>query len=336
MMRIVDKLGRPIRDLRLSVTDRCNFRCRYCMPKEIFHDDFPFLTSDQLLSFAEMRRLVEQFVQLGVTKVRITGGEPLLRKNLPDFIEEVATIRGIDDVALTTNGVLLAKYAEALKRAGLKRVNVSLDSLDERTFAVMNGRGFPVKPILEGIEVAQEVGLEVKVNMVVIKGVNDDEILSMARYFREKRITLRFIEFMDVGNTNGWKRDDVVFADEIIEILAKNFPLSPVTRRNDGEVAKRYRYVDSDVDVGLITSVSNPFCTTCTRVRVSADGKMYTCLFATKGEDLKPILRYGTERELRERLISVWTNRADRYSEERFDRAKRNDGIKVEMHRIGG
>lgn len=334
MEKLVDKLGRPLQDLRISVTDKCNFRCTYCMPKEIFDKNYPFLKQDELLSFAEMIRLISQFVQLGVTKVRITGGEPLLRKNLPGFIEELSHMEGINDIALTTNGTLLGKYAEDLKRAGLHRVNVSLDSMNDHIFGEMNGRGMKVAPILDAIDIASSVGLEVKVNMVVQKGVNDGDILPMARYFREKGHTLRFIEYMDVGNSNGWKLDQVVFGRDIINMIANEFPLVKVNPKEASEVAKRYRYVDSDTEVGIITSISEAFCSTCSRARVSADGKMYTCLFATKGHDLKQVIREGSDEELLETIVSIWNNREDRYSEERLKLTKTKQ--KVEMSRIGG
>ncbi|MCM3713812.1 GTP 3',8-cyclase MoaA [Halalkalibacter oceani] len=333
---IVDKLNRPLHDLRISVTDRCNFRCGYCMPAEIFDNDYPFLTNSELLSFEEMVRLIRSFAELGVNKIRITGGEPLLRKGIAGLISDIEQIDGITDIALTTNGVLLKKHATALKKAGLKRVNVSLDSLDDELFGRMNGRGFRTGPVLEGIEAAAEAGLEVKINMVVQKGVNDQEIMPMARYFREKGHTLRFIEFMDVGNSNGWKLDQVVPSREIVEMINREHPLEAVGPEYYGEVAKRYRYAGTTTEIGLITSVTNAFCSTCSRARVSADGKMYNCLFAAKGHDLLPALREQADDErVKERIREIWNGRTDRYSEERLSQTKKRKK-KVEMSRIGG
>lgn len=334
--KIVDTLGRPLQDLRISVTDRCNFRCRYCMPTEIFDDHYPFLKKNELLRFDEMIRLIHLFSSLGVNKVRITGGEPLLRKNIVEFIEEVTKINAIKDVALTTNGMLLSKYAKELKKAGLQRVNVSLDSLDDELFGRMNGRGFKTAPVLAGIDEAANSGLEVKVNMVVKKGVNDRDILPMAAYFREKGHTLRFIEYMDVGNSNGWKLDQVVPSREIVKLLSKETPLIPVNPAHYGEVAKRYRYEGTDTEVGFITSVSEAFCSTCSRARISADGKLYTCLFATKGHDLMNELRSGTDEQVLRKIVDMWDGRLDRYSEIRLANTEKPKERKVEMSRIGG
>ncbi|PTM53256.1 GTP 3',8-cyclase MoaA [Desmospora activa] len=332
----VDRLGRPLRDLRVSVTDRCNFRCRYCMPAEVFGPDYPFLPRDELLTFEEIIRLVKLFTHFGVKKIRLTGGEPLLRRDLPTLIRMVSTIPEIDDIALTTNGTLLPRFAQELVEAGLDRVNVSLDALHADTFARMSGGKGDVKQVLAGIDAAAAVGLRVKVNMVVQKGVNDGEILPMARYFKEKGHTLRFIEFMDVGNTNGWDLAQVVSKEEILARIGKEMPLIPLEPAYHGEVANRYRYEGSQTQVGVIASVSAPFCGSCTRARLSADGHLYTCLFASQGTDLRTSLRNGAGDEQLARLLGdVWLHRKDRYSQERTQRA---DGThnKVEMSYIGG
>ncbi|MGN7471346.1 GTP 3',8-cyclase MoaA [Brevibacillus sp. SAFN-007a] len=333
-----DTRHRPLRDLRISVTDRCNFRCRYCMPAEIFGPDFAFLPQHKLLSFEEIARLTNLFTQLGVRKVRITGGEPLMRKDLPVLIRMLRNIEGVQDIAMTTNGSLLVRHAPALREAGLDRVTVSLDSLDNERFGMMNGRGYPVEGVLAGIRAAAEAGLQVKINMVVQRGVNDQDILPMARYFREQGHTLRFIEFMDVGNSNGWKLDQVVPASEIIQMIHREMPLVPVEANYFGEVASRYRYEGSEQEIGLISSVTQAFCSTCTRARLSAEGKMYNCLFASAGEDLREPLRSGrSDDEIRELIRAIWEKRDERYSEERLDHTQ---GLrkrpKVEMSHIGG
>jgi len=330
-----DRLMRPLTDLRISVTDRCNFRCVYCMPAHIFGPDFAFLPKEEILSCEEMARLVRLFAELGVDKVRITGGEPLLRKDLPLFVAMIRQVPGIREIALTTNGSLLAACAEELRRAGLDRVSVSLDSLDDERFGRINGRGFPVRPVLEGIEKALEAGLGVKVNMVVKRGANERDILPMARYFKARRIPLRFIEYMDVGNTNGWVMDEVVPSREILEAISAEMPLVPAEPARYGEVAERWRYADDGAEVGFISSVTRPFCATCTRARLSADGRLYTCLFAAAGTDLRTPLRNGAPDEDMRRLIrDVWQAREDRYSELRSEAARRQP--KVEMSRIGG
>jgi GTP 3',8-cyclase len=331
-----DRLGRPLRDLRISVTDRCNFRCTYCMPKEIFGRDYAFLPRAQLLSFEEIARLARLFADHGVTKVRLTGGEPLLRRGLERLVEMLAGIDGIDDVALTTNGAALAAKAQTLKNAGLTRVTVSLDALDDETFGAMNDVRFPVARVLEGIETAAGAGLApVKVNMVVKRGVNDESIVPMAEYFRHSAHILRLIEYMDVGNTNGWRLDDVVSADEIIEALDANWPLEHLPANYTGEVANRYRYRDGAGEVGVIASVTQPFCGNCTRARVSAEGKLHTCLFASHGHDLRAMLRDGaTDEQISLRLRTIWGARADRYSEARSARTTR--AAKIEMSYIGG
>ena len=329
-----DTLGRPLRDLRVSVTDRCNFRCVYCMPKEVFGRDYRFLDRRELLTFEEIDRLARAFVAHGVEKIRITGGEPLVRRDLERLIEKLATIDGLD-LTLTTNASLLARKAQALRDAGLDRVNVSLDSLDDATFRAMNDVDFPVARVLEGIEAASAVGLPVKVNAVVKRGVNDAGIVDMARHFRGTGHALRFIEYMDVGTTNGWRLDDVVPAAEIVERIDAVFPLEPVEAGYRGEVAQRYRYRDGAGEVGVITSVTQPFCGDCTRARISAEGKLFTCLFAIRGTDLRALLRSGaSDDELREAIADVWTKRADRYSEIRTDRTA--ELPRIEMSYIGG
>jgi cyclic pyranopterin phosphate synthase len=333
---VVDALQRPVRDLRISVTDRCNFRCTYCMPKEIFGRDYAFLPRTELLSFEEITRLAHLFSTEGVTKVRLTGGEPLLRRDLERLVAMLAAIDGITDIALTTNGAALAAQGRTLKDAGLNRVTVSLDALDDDTFAAMNDVGFPVARVLEGIQAAADAGLTpVKVNMVVKRHVNDHAILAMAERFRHSGHILRFIEYMDVGTTNGWRLDDVVAAEEIRSTIDANWPLEPLRPNYPGEVANRYRYRDNAGEIGLIASVTQPFCGNCTRARLSADGKLHTCLFASRGRDLRALLRSGaTDQELAQHLHSIWTARADRYSEART--AQTLQAAKIEMSYIGG
>lgn len=333
---LVDRLQRPVRDLRISVTDRCNFRCTYCMPKEIFGRDYQFLSRDLLLTFEEITRLARIFVDRGVRKIRLTGGEPLLRKGITELIAMLAEIPGVEDLTLTTNGSLLARKAEALAAAGLDRVTVSLDSLDDEVFMAMNDVGFPVARVLEGIEAAAAAGLTpVKVNMVVKRGVNDGSIEDMAEHFRGSGHILRFIEYMDVGSTNGWRLDDVVPAKEIVERIDAVFPIEPVEANYVGEVAQRWRYKDGAGEIGVIASVTQAFCATCTRARLSAEGSLYTCLFATRGTDLRALLRSGaSDEEIGETIDAVWASRADRYSE---IRSSNTVGLpKVEMSYIGG
>jgi GTP 3',8-cyclase len=334
---IVDTLKRPLRDLRLSVTDRCNFRCRYCMPEEIFGADYPFLPAENILSFDELERLTRLFALLGVKKVRITGGEPLLRKGLPDLINRLKQIEGIDDIAITTNGSLLKKHAEALSQAGLSRVTVSLDSLDEVRFQELNGNRGSVKRVLEGIEAAALAGISVKINMVVQKGKNEQDILRMAQYFKDKKHTLRFIEYMDVGNSNGWKMDEVITKKQILDIVGKEMPLEEIPPHYTGEVATRYRYVGTEEEIGIISSVTDSFCSTCSRARVSAEGKLYTCLFASKGYDLRTLIRSeASDHTVRDTISDIWNHRKDRYSDERANGRQVQDAEKVEMSHIGG
>jgi len=329
-----DTLGRPVRDLRISVTDRCNFRCTYCMPKTVFGQDYRFMDRKELLTFEELERVARVFAGLGVEKIRLTGGEPLLRKELETLVERLRTIDGLD-LTLTTNASLLARKAETLRAAGLDRVNVSLDSLDDATFRAMNDVDFPVTRVLEGIEAAAGAGLPVKVNAVVKRGVNDDGVVEMARHFRGTGHGLRFIEYMDVGATNGWRLDDVVPATEIVERIGTVFPLEPIDPAYRGEVAQRFRYRDGAGEIGVIASVTQPFCGDCTRARISAEGKLYTCLFAVRGTDLRALLRGGaSDDDLRDAIAGVWARRTDRYSEIRTGRT--SELPRIEMSYIGG
>lgn len=334
-MSVTDTLGRPLRDLRISVTDRCNFRCVYCMPKEVFGRDYQFLEREQLLTFEEIARLAPIFVAHGVQKIRLTGGEPLVRRDLERLVEMLARIPGLD-LTLTTNGSLLAKKAQALKDAGLKRVTVSLDSLDNEVFMAMNDVDFTVEKVLEGIAAAANGGLApIKINMVVKRGVNEQSILPMARYFRGTGHILRFIEYMDVGHTNGWRLDDIIPAAEIIAMIHAEMPLEPVAANYHGEVANRWHYRDGSGEMGVIASVTQAFCRDCTRARLSADGSLYTCLFATKGHDLRGLLRGGaSDAEISGAIARAWRWRDDRYSE---IRSSETVGLpKVEMSFIGG
>ena len=329
-----DTFGRPLRDLRISVTDRCNFRCVYCMPKEVFGHGYRFMERKELLTFEELERLGRAFASLGVEKIRITGGEPLLRRDLEHLIERLAAIDGLD-LTLTTNGALLPQKAAALAGAGLRRITVSLDSLDDATFRAMNDVDFSVERVLAGIDAAAAAGLPVKVNAVVKRGVNDADLVALARHFRTTPHVLRFIEYMDVGATNGWRLDDVVPAAEILAVIDAEFPLEPVEPAYRGEVARRYRYRDGAGEIGIIASVTQPFCGDCTRARISAEGRLYTCLFAVRGHDLRALVRSGAgDDELREAISAIWTHRSDRYSE---IRSERTTGLaRVEMSYIGG
>lgn len=332
---ILDKFQRPIRDLRISVTDRCNFRCTYCMPKEIFGPGYKFLPKEALLTFDEITRLAHIFAAMGVRKIRMTGGEPLLRANLDRLIAKLAQIPGLE-LAMTTNGSLLARQAQALRDAGLDRITVSLDSLDDVVFKRMNDVQFPVERVLEGIEVAEKVGLSpIKINMVVKRGVNDHTLLQMARYFKDTPHIVRFIEYMDVGTTNGWQLDDVVPAREIIDRIQAELPIEPLEPNYRGEVAKRWRYQQGGGEIGLIASVTQPFCGDCTRARLSARGQLYTCLFAADGFDLRQLLRNGVpDSSIEAKMMGIWQARSDHYSEIRTEHTAR--GTRVEMSYIGG
>jgi GTP 3',8-cyclase len=330
----LDTMGRPLRDLRVSVTDRCNFRCVYCMPKEVFGRGYRFMDRKELLTFEEIERVVRVFVGHGVEKVRLTGGEPLLRRDLEHLIARLAAIDSLD-LTLTTNGALLPQKAAALAAAGLRRVTVSLDSVDDATFRAMNDVDFPVERVLAGIDAAAAAGLPVKVNAVVKRGVNDDQVLELARTFRGSGHVVRFIEYMDVGHTNGWRLDDVVPAAEIVRAIDAEFPLEPVEPAYRGEVARRWRYADGAGEIGVIASVTQPFCGDCTRSRLSAEGRIYTCLFATRGHDLRALVRSGaSDDELHAEISRIWTRRVDRYSEIRSERT--TDLPRVEMSYIGG
>ncbi|HHB2166624.1 MULTISPECIES: GTP 3',8-cyclase MoaA [Bacillus cereus group] len=333
----LDKLQRPLKDLRISVTDRCNFRCRYCMPEEIFGPDYSFLSNDKILSFDEIERITRIFVSLGVRKLRITGGEPLLRRGLPQLIERLNKIDGVEDIGLTTNGSLLKKFAPDLYKAGLSRVTVSLDSLEEERFFYLNGNRSKVQRVLEGIQAAAEVGMKIKINMVVQKGKNEQDILQMAQYFKENKHILRFIEYMDVGNYNGWELKEVVSKQEIVDMIHQVMPLERIEANYAGEVATRYRYIGSDEEIGVISSVTDSFCSSCTRARISAEGKLYTCLFASKGNDLRELLRSDyTDEEIKDVVRDIWNNREDRYSDERLSNSNKKAMPKIEMSHIGG
>jgi cyclic pyranopterin phosphate synthase len=325
----LDSRGRPLRDLRISVTDRCNMRCTYCMPREVFGSDFQFLDRSELLSFEEIARLARIAAAQGVSKLRLTGGEPLLRRGLERLIEMLAQIDGIEDVALTTNGVALAARADALARAGLHRVTVSLDALDPNVFASMSDTRLPVARVLAGIDAAHQAGLRpVKVNMVVRRGVNDHCVLEMAEHFRRRSQTLRFIEYMDVGESNGWQLEQVVPVREILATIAARWPLVPIGATRDGEVAARWAYGDGAGEIGVISSVTEPFCDGCSRARLSADGQLYTCLFARRGHDLRALLRDGSGDEaIAGRLREIWTARGDRYSQLRAERGRSAEGL---------
>ncbi len=332
----LDTLQRPLRDLRISVTDRCNFRCGYCMPKEIFGHGYDFLPKDAILTFEEIARLAGIFIQLGVEKVRLTGGEPLLRRQLDRLIRLLAPLDGLRDLTLTTNGSRLCEEAANLRAAGLQRLTVSVDSLDDGIFRAKNDVDFPVHRVLAGIDAALAAGFRpIKINMVVKRGVNDGEIVAMARRFRGQDFILRYIEYMDVGNTNGWRLQDVVPAAEIIARLESELPLEPLPELYRGEVARRYRHRDGGGEIGIIASVTQPFCGDCTRARLSAEGRLYTCLFASTGYDLRTPLRAGaTDAELTALVAKIWTARNDRYSELRS--AATPGAAKVEMAHIGG
>jgi GTP 3',8-cyclase len=333
---VTDRLGRHLRDLRVSVTDRCNFRCPYCMPRELFGPGHAFLPRAEILSFEEIERVVRAAASVGVTKVRLTGGEPLLRRDLERLVAMLAAVEGIDDLALTTNGSLLAGKAATLRAAGLSRVTVSLDSIDEAVSAAMNDVGVPLRRVLDGIDAARAAGFHpIKLNTVVKRGVNDHGLVDLVRYARERGLIVRFIEYMDVGTTNGWKLDEVVPAAEVVRRIDAELPLEPVGANYRGEVARRWRFRDGSGEIGVIASVTQPFCRTCTRARLSTDGKLYTCLFAAAGHDLRALLRGGaSERELTAALAAVWRGRTDRYSELRATRPGPSE--RIEMSYIGG
>jgi cyclic pyranopterin phosphate synthase len=325
-----------LHDLRISVTDRCNFRCVYCMPKDVFGRDYPFLPHAELLTFEEITRVAREFVALGVRKIRLTGGEPLLRRNLERLIEMLAQLGRDVDLTLTTNGALLARKARALRDAGLRRVTVSLDALDDATFRAMNDVDFPVARVLEGIEAAAAAGLApLKINAVVKRGLNEHAIVPLARHFKGSGHIVRFIEYMDVGATNGWRMDDVVPASEIVHRIGEVFPLAPAAANYSGEVAERWRYADGSGEIGVIASVTQAFCRDCTRARLSTDGKVYTCLFGTRGHDLRALLRSGyTDEQIASAIGAIWQQRDDRYSELRSENTR--ELHKVEMSYIGG
>ncbi len=331
----LDRFQRPMRDLRISVTDRCNFRCTYCMPAEIFGENYVFLPREQLLTFEEITRVARLSVGLGVVKLRITGGEPLVRQELEKLVALLTAIPGVEDIALTTNGKLLPQKAAALREAGLKRITISLDSLDNDTFRKMNGGRANVEDVLRGIDSAVAVGFSpIKINCVVIRGVNEDKIVDLARFCRERGFIARFIEYMDVGTRNGWEMRQVVPAKEIVSRIDAVFPLEPAQANYRGEVAERWRYRDGGGEIGVIASVTQPFCGDCTRLRLSAEGELYTCLFAVKGTDLKGPIRAGaTDEELTMLMRGTWHARTDRYSEERASAPR---GEKIEMYYIGG
>jgi len=336
---MLDRLKRPLRDLRISVTDRCNLRCPYCMPREVFGAEFQFLAREKLLSFEEITRVVRVAAAHGVTKVRLTGGEPLLRRDLDRLVEMLAGIQGVSDIALTTNGLLLARHAQRLRDAGLDRVTVSLDALDETVLRSMSDAGVSPEVILEGIEAATRAGLApMKVNMVVRRGRNEHCVQDMAEHFRHRPEIVRFIEFMDVGSTNGWRAAEVVPASEILAVIGARWPVEPLAPEREGEVATRYRYRDGGGEIGLIHSVSSPFCGGCTRARLSADGQLFTCLFARRGHDLRALLRSGaSDDELERQLCDIWAARTDRYSAERSSATDSTQTpAKIEMSYIGG
>ncbi|MCF6286466.1 MAG: GTP 3',8-cyclase MoaA [Candidatus Hydrogenedentes bacterium] len=333
---VSDKLGRPLHDLRISVTDRCNLRCTYCMPEEHFGDKYPFLQRRDLLSFEEIVTVARAVASMGGVKLRLTGGEPLLRKNLSVLVAMLHDIPGIDDIALTTNGILLPQFAQELRDAGVRRVTISLDSLNEATFAKISGR--PIKPtsVLEGIDAARAAGFgAVKVNAVIQKGVNDEDIVPLAAQFRGTGVVMRFIEFMDVGTLNGWNRKNVVTGAEMVARISERYPLEPIAPNYHGEVATRYRYTDGQGEVGFIQSVSQPFCGNCSRLRLAPNGELYTCLFGNQSHPLKPLFEDGADEDaVRDHIHSIWSGRKDRYSEIRTEHSA--SANRVEMYHIGG
>lgn len=337
MKNTLDKFNRPIRDLRISVTDRCNFRCTYCMPKEVYGESFKFLPREELLDFNEIERIAETFAKLGVNKIRITGGEPLVRKNIEDLIKKLSNIDGIQDIAMTTNGYLLESKLDSLIESGLNRITVSLDSIDSKTFKKMSGQNFEVEKVLSAIKSANNKGFKkLKINCVVQKNVNEHSILDLLDYFRDSGNIVRFIEYMDVGNINGWELKDVISVNEILEIIESKYKVKKLKENYEGEVAKRYILEDYSTEFGFISSVSQPFCSTCTRARITMDGKLVTCLFANSGLDLRKPIREGcSSEELDEIIKNVWIKRKDNYSEIRHKLTKSNHK-KIEMFQIGG
>ncbi len=339
-MNLVDKYKRPLRDLRISVTDRCNFRCPYCMPAEVFNERYQFLPKPHLLTFEEITRLTRIIVRLGAVKIRLTGGEPLLRQDIHKLVAMLDPLDGVDDLAMTTNAFLLPQNIDALKAAGLKRLTISLDTLDDEIFRLMNGGRSGVDKVLAGIYAAEEAGFTpLKINAVVQRGVNDHTLVNLARFFKERGHILRFIEYMDVGNMNGWKMDEVVSAAEIVETINAELPLEPIAGNYFGEVARRYRYADGEGEIGLISSVTQPFCGSCTRMRLSPEGRIFTCLFAIEGTSLRDPLRAGASDDELEAIIrAIWGERIDRYSEIRSSLTQevRDRRKKVEMYHIGG
>ena len=335
---IRDQLGRPLQDLRISVMDRCNFRCIYCMPEEKFHSGFNFLNSNERLSFDEIFRLTKLFTDLGIKKIRITGGEPLLRVNLSELIGDISTIDKIEDIALTTNGVLLKKYAEELKACGLNRITVSLDSIDPDQFKLMTGGRGNLETVLQGIDEALSVGFKkVKINAVLKRGTNDDQIIGMVDHFKGQSVIIRFIEYMDVGNLNEWRLNETVGSDEIVKKLSSKWKLEQLDKNYKGETAERFNIVDTETEIGLISSVTKPFCGSCTRARLSSDGKLYNCLFASKGKDIRNWIRSGQSDDfIRNEIASIWKERKDRYSELRYSKKSDKTNEKVEMYYIGG
>jgi cyclic pyranopterin phosphate synthase len=333
-----DRLARPLRDLRISVIDRCNFRCPYCMPEDQYAQDYVFLSKDERLRFEEIERMARVFASLGVRKIRLTGGEPLLRRELPQLVRQLASIPQIDDIAMTTNGVLLPRFAQALRDAGLQRLTVSLDTLDAQTFRTLSGGRGEVGEVLEGIAAAERAGFDrIKLNCVVMRGINDHQVLDLVEHFRGTGHILRFIEYMDVGTVNQWQNQKVVPSAELIERIAERWPIEALEPNYRGEVAERYRFSDGAGEVGFISSVSQPFCGDCSRARLSADGKLHTCLFARSGHDLRTLLRAGaSDEQLAEWIAARWSRRSDRYSERRAELRAMGDNKHVEMFAVGG
>tara|TARA_B100001142_G_scaffold59902_1_gene58810 strand:+ start:6085 stop:7092 length:1008 start_codon:yes stop_codon:yes gene_type:complete len=334
---VKDLFNRPIRDLRISVTDRCNFRCPYCMPAEIYGERYKFLPKDQVLSFEQIEKIARVFAELGVSKIRLTGGEPLLRQDLDLLVQMLIQIPGIEDLALTTNGYLLTRFAEKLHEAGLKRITISIDTIDETLFKEMNGVNAELNTVLQGLELVEKLGFDpIKINTVVQKGKNDENLLELAEYIKSKGHILRFIEYMDVGNLNGWDKSEVVPSATIAKMLNDKFGITALDKQYINEVANRWKYNDDSAEVGFISSVSDPFCGNCSRIRLSTDGKLYTCLFSDIGFDLKPSLDSGDEKLLKDKIIQIWGNRSDQYSQKRFDTKKKKPTKKIEMYAIGG